>query len=377
MSRLPISCCYIVKNEDEYLRYSLSSVADWVSELIITDSGSIDKTKDIAHEFESRVPRFVWQAYEWTNDFSAARNFAAKSATQPWILFVDGDEVLDSSASERIEKAIREPNEVPAFSFIQRNYTRASGLEDSKTIRELPFEIPQISPPLFYIENWMERLYRNKSGIHYEGVVHESLIPSCERLGLKLLKLPVVLHHFGRLKSSAHAKLSYYLKLSEQKWRADINQPVAWIELAINLMELQQFERAYSLAEKAVAKFKNHSEIMRMAFQAALRFEQYGVAELWIHEFLKLKPRDLYALSQLTTALLYQGKLDQVLSTANEIFREDPSNFVAHLNSGVVLFERKEFDDASRHLQIAGRERPQDTFVQEAIKKVTAELQNR
>ena len=67
-----ITACLIVKNEEDMLRKCLESLRDGIDEIIIVDTGSTDKTKVIAKEFTDKVYDF-----EWNNDFSAARNFAA------------------------------------------------------------------------------------------------------------------------------------------------------------------------------------------------------------------------------------------------------------------------------------------------------------
>ncbi len=90
-----LSIGMIVKNEEKYLRQCLTALQplrDAVdSELIIVDTGSTDKTVEIAREFTDNVLFF-----EWINDFSAARNVSLKAAKGEWFMFVDADEVFQS-----------------------------------------------------------------------------------------------------------------------------------------------------------------------------------------------------------------------------------------------------------------------------------------
>jgi len=85
-----ISLCMIVKNEEKVIERCLSSVAHLVDEVVIVDTGSIDNTKEIITRYTSNIYDF-----EWINDFSAARNFAASKATGEWILVLDADEYID------------------------------------------------------------------------------------------------------------------------------------------------------------------------------------------------------------------------------------------------------------------------------------------
>ncbi len=82
-----ISLCMIVKNEEENLGRCLKSVQDLVDEIIVVDTGSTDKTVEIAKEYGAKVHYF-----KWCNDFSAARNESLKYASKNWILIMDGDD---------------------------------------------------------------------------------------------------------------------------------------------------------------------------------------------------------------------------------------------------------------------------------------------
>lgn len=86
---ITISLCMIVKNEEEVLERCLTSVKDLVEEIIIVDTGSTDKTKEIAHKFTNKIYDFAW-----IDDFSAARNFSFSKATQEYQLWMDADDVI-------------------------------------------------------------------------------------------------------------------------------------------------------------------------------------------------------------------------------------------------------------------------------------------
>lgn len=79
----------IVKNEEETLARGLISVRDLVDEIIIVDTGSTDRTKEIASLFTNKIYDF-----KWINDFSAARNFSFSKATKDYIFWIDADDVL-------------------------------------------------------------------------------------------------------------------------------------------------------------------------------------------------------------------------------------------------------------------------------------------
>jgi glycosyltransferase involved in cell wall biosynthesis len=84
-----ISLCMIVKNEEETLARCLDTVKDIVDEINIVDTGSTDKTKEIARQYTDRVFDF-----KWTNSFAEARNESYKYATKDYILYLDADDVI-------------------------------------------------------------------------------------------------------------------------------------------------------------------------------------------------------------------------------------------------------------------------------------------
>lgn len=97
-----ISLCMIVKNEEETLARCLSSVQPVVDEIVIVDTGSEDRTRDIASAYTGRIYDF-----EWIDDFSAARNFAFSKATQDYILWLDADDILQPEDAARLAELKR------------------------------------------------------------------------------------------------------------------------------------------------------------------------------------------------------------------------------------------------------------------------------
>jgi glycosyltransferase involved in cell wall biosynthesis len=98
---MKISLCMIVRNEETTLPKCLGSVKDFVDEIVVLDTGSTDKTTQIAQQFGAKVHYFTWN-----NNFSSARNEALKYVTGDWILVLDADESLTSEIIPLIKSAI-------------------------------------------------------------------------------------------------------------------------------------------------------------------------------------------------------------------------------------------------------------------------------
>lgn len=161
-----ISCCMIVKDEEAFLEQCLRSVKDCVDEIIIVDTGSTDKTVDIAKKYTDKV-----YFHPWEGNFSKARNQALKYATGDWIFIIDADEELVESSRPKLRQAVREAGKADA---IHANVisTYSAG---RKTARHNS-----------------ERLFRNNGVIHYEGIVHNRAVGQICTIASK-----IELMHYG------------------------------------------------------------------------------------------------------------------------------------------------------------------------------------
>lgn len=112
---IEISLCMIVKNEEKVLDRCLTSIADLMDEIIIVDTGSTDRTKEIARNYTDQIYDF-----EWIDDFSAARNFAFSKATKEYIYSADADEVLDEENRQKF-RLLKEAM-LPEIEIVQMRY---------------------------------------------------------------------------------------------------------------------------------------------------------------------------------------------------------------------------------------------------------------
>jgi glycosyltransferase involved in cell wall biosynthesis len=120
---ITISLCMIVKNEEGALEQCLSSVEAIADEIILVDTGSTDRTKEIAQRFTPNIYDF-----EWIDDFGAARNFAFSKATKEYIMWLDADDVL--LEQDRQELLALKSQLDPRIDSVMMNYhlaTDASG----------------------------------------------------------------------------------------------------------------------------------------------------------------------------------------------------------------------------------------------------------
>lgn len=139
-----ISLCMIVKDEERTLERCLESVKGIVDEIVIVDTGSTDRTVEIASQYTTKIFSF-----EWNDDFSDARNFAAQFATGDYILTLDADEYLDSASKH----LLLEPLTADYYFLRIRNIIR-NGIVDTHSFI---------------------RMYSRFKGFIYQGAIHEQI----------------------------------------------------------------------------------------------------------------------------------------------------------------------------------------------------------
>ncbi|MCK5127165.1 MAG: tetratricopeptide repeat protein [candidate division Zixibacteria bacterium] len=166
--RATISACMIVKNEEELLDRCLKSIHDVVDEIILVDTGSTDKTVEIAEKYGCKIYHYPWQG-----DFSSARNESMKYASMDWIFIIDADEEFPPEEINKL-RVVTNQEELDIISINCINKSLETG------------QVTSFLPSV--------RLIRRKLKLSYFGIVHNRLdIPE----GHKVLRADVDLHHYG------------------------------------------------------------------------------------------------------------------------------------------------------------------------------------
>jgi glycosyltransferase involved in cell wall biosynthesis len=145
-----ISVCLMVKDEEELLPQCLESIKDVADEIIVVDTGSTDKTVEIAESYGARIYHHPWE-----NDFSKHRNQAISYATSDWIFIIDADEELSPESRVQLRQTIS--NVPPDVSYL---YFRVEDKNSSGGVMSVMH-----SP----------RLFRNHMGFKYKNFIHNEL----------------------------------------------------------------------------------------------------------------------------------------------------------------------------------------------------------
>ncbi|MCL2663679.1 MAG: glycosyltransferase [Oscillospiraceae bacterium] len=156
MSKVKLSVCMIVKNEEQNIATALKSVEDIAFECIVVDTGSTDKTVEAAESMGAKVHHF-----EWVDDFAAAKNASIEYATGDWILSLDADEYLLPDDAQRLLHILEETGPEP------------ERFKDCLAISFMLVNIDDFGRQM--TKSSILRIFRNIPTIRFSGRIHEQL----------------------------------------------------------------------------------------------------------------------------------------------------------------------------------------------------------
>lgn len=227
---ITISLCVIARNEADFIGQCIKSASPYIDQAVVVDTGSTDKTPDIARQLGAEV----WE-FPWNNDFSAARNFALQKARGEWVLVMDCDEEVEHNTGEQLLSAVQS-QQYDAY-FI--NITNLLGEGKSLTAQSI-------------------RLFRNLPQFRYEGKVHEQISNSIlqhssrDRIGRSPFTL---LHHgYNPDKVNIRAKIVRNTRLLEvQQGHTGLRDGFLMYNLGVEFVRRGQFQQAL---EQFIASLK-------------------------------------------------------------------------------------------------------------------------
>lgn len=240
-----LSAVLIVRNEAKHIAECIESVRPVCDEIVVVDTGSTDDTVSIATNMGAVVG-----AFDWCDDFSAARNHALSLATSTWCLWIDADERLDPTSYGAFLSAIVRPQfggyTIPIVNFLNKD-------EAQDQIIHTPC-----------------RLFRRLPGVQFEGRIHEQIAPSIQRLGLPIAMLEARILHYGYRESEVAEKRKHERTISlltlalEENPEDDFQQ----FNLANAYYTAGKYEEALPWFEKAAESMQPGAHHGQFAFQS-------------------------------------------------------------------------------------------------------------
>lgn len=323
----------IVKNEERALPQCLSVHQYLVDEIIVVDTGSTDQTKTIASSFGARVFE-----YEWTQDFSAARNFSLQKATCGWILILDADEIISPIDHSRLRNLAQTAQMDTAFTFITRNYVLdpncAGWIQNDGSY-------PEEEVGTGWIRGDKVRLFRNDTRIYFEYRVHERVEPSLSRHAVRILPCDIVVHHYGFLKKERDTKEKgemYVRCLEAETFDGAANDPNRLYHIAIELSQSENYREALRYWEKLRIVCPHFPQLHYYLGNTYFHLGRYKEALEALRESLMTEKDFRDAIVMCAQAELCAGDIHKAIFLLKELLKKEPHYPLAHFPLAIAYF---------------------------------------
>lgn len=162
-----VSLTMIVRNEEHNLPRCLESVRGLFDEVVLVDTGSTDRTKEIALQFGARVIDFTW-----IDDFSAARNISLDNATGDYVFWLDADDILSPHERNKLETLLNNLNVEHKQAYVVRCASAQLVVDHV-------------------------RLFPRLAAIRWAYRVHEQILPSLQQANIPVHWSNVTIEHNG------------------------------------------------------------------------------------------------------------------------------------------------------------------------------------
>jgi len=327
------SLCTIYKNEEKNLEKFITNHRDFIDEMILVDTGSTDRSNEIVRSFG-----LPYHFFQWTQNFSEARNYSLTLPTQPWIIVLDIDEQVFEEDFLRL-KAIIDEKKSDAYSLRQINFTDRFDDLNWKSITTLPPMFHSLAKG--YIISPLIRVFRNFKGICFNGAIHELVGPSIHALNLTQSLTDIPIYHYGwitqdRTDEEKERKKKAYLLMIKQEWEKNPSPQMAFYYLST----LDNPEEKIRLGFKLVKEYPDVKQFWEVLAQSAVSLNQWARAISYADKGLGFHPGNEPLLALKARCLNENGDPGHALEILEELLKKDllhPVYWYEKLRSLIML----------------------------------------
>jgi tetratricopeptide (TPR) repeat protein len=283
--------------------------------MIIVDTGSEDRTKEIAKVFGARV-----YEHPWTGDFSEARNLSLSKAEGDWVLVLDADEVIAERDHAILKKLINKNKKKVAYVMTTRNYINRIVTGWRQNNGEYAEERGS-----GWFPSVKTRLFPNDRKLRFEKPVHELLDYAVQREGYITKECPVPVHHYGKLnEKKTEEKFELYYELGKKKLDEAENRPKALYELAVQASEMGRLDEAAGLWEELIRLRPDFGHAYVSLARIYCELKRFKEAVETSKKAVELAPEMKEAHYARGLSEFYSDNIDESIKSLDEALRIDP-----------------------------------------------------
>ena len=294
-----ISACVITKNEEKNIVNWLKCMKVLADEMVVVDTGSEDRTVEIAKESGALIYKV-----DWKNDFSYAKNYAIDRATGDWIVFLDADEYFTEASIDKvkceIEKGDKEKIDAIICKIVNIN------ADDNNRYMSSFYNL---------------RIFKNNENLRYENKVHEMLkTKNAEKLRLLKLDNNIEIYHTGYSSSIIKTKLERNLKIMLDEIKKNGEKTWHYGFLCDCYYGLGEYDKTIEYAKKA------------------------------INSGIKLVGQENNVYMRLISSLVFLGKDEkEILEEINNAIYKFPDLPDFYMDKAIILFKQKYYLEAENN----------------------------
>lgn len=332
-----ISLCMIAKDEEDFIKKTIEAAKPLVDEIIVVDTGSKDRTKEIAQKLGAKVFDF-----KWNNDFSEAHNLAVEKAEMDWVLVLDADETISRKDHKKILKLVKDES-VDGYVLEQRTYS--TNVESHNwSFCEGNYE--EEKDFAGYFASKLVRLFRNNKGYKFIHKNHDVVDPSIKEKNGKIVNPNIPMHHFAKTKGTSffEGKVDQYLEMGLNQIKEEPSNPRPYYEIGLIYLTKNDLKKAEKNFKKVVELNPGYKTAFAQLGIIELKRKNYKKAAEIFQDSIQRKPKQ-------DLAYLYLGELMMMINKfekAARIFKQaaliNPKNFKAHQKYCTAMVHNKKPD---------------------------------
>jgi glycosyltransferase involved in cell wall biosynthesis len=285
-----LSLAMIVKDEEQVIGRVLDCARNFCDELVVVDTGSTDRTVEIAQSFGAKVFYF-----DWIDDFAAARNFSFAQCTGEWVIWLDADDVVPEDAQVKI-RDLKAENIDPGVDTVACSYQIAFAA-DGKCITSVP----------------RERIIRRSSQGRWESPIHESFVQPQQSYYINRLDICI-----------EHRKPDVYVERSSDRNLKMLDRLLQKGDRSARMLYFYGRElRVHQRPEEALQAFREHVETNPE--NDAYRYQ---------------------ALQTMQQICMELNREDEALSWGMQAIQSNSGRAEAYVELGVLHYRRRQFAQA-------------------------------
>ena len=353
-SRVRLSLCMIVRDSARTLPACLESIAPWVDELVVVDTGSVDETPRIVERFGGRLFHFPW-----CDDFAAARNESLRHARGDWIFWMDSDDAIDADCGRRLRAlADAEPADPTILGYVVQVHCPGDdgdGVVDVTAVDHV-------------------KLIRNRPDLRFEGRIHEQILPAVRRAGGEVAWTDLFVVHSGSDPSpeAQERKRRRDLHLLHLELRERPEHPFTLFNLGMTYADAGRFDEAAAFLARGIDRTGPGESHLRKAYAllvyCRLQLGRLEEADATCRAALELFPRDAELTFRHGVLLHESGRLKEAAEAYRAVLANDEERHFSSVDRGLRGYK------ARRNLAVVLGDLGDSAGAEEQWRRVVAEV---